>query len=180
MADKNGIRCFYVPESPEEGNTVSLFASVYDSLNQAVENADVQVVVSNAKKKFSFNLMPQEGKWGVYKGSFIAEKNGEYNLIITSDKNNSKMEMQINVGKNQKEHIGRPINMKILQDISAITAGEVMLPENVQKILNEINSLPKRSEIEIRIQLWSEWWWGAIILILLSVVWITRKIFGLL
>jgi uncharacterized membrane protein len=180
LADKNGIRCFYVPESPEEGNTVSLFASVYDSLNQAVEDADVQVEVSNGQKDFSFNMIPQKGKWGVYKGSFIADKNGEYNLKISSDKNNSEMQMQIKVGRIQKERIGRPVNMKILQDLSAITAGEVILPENIHKVLTKISSLPKRNEIEHRIQLWAAWWWGAIILLLLTLFWITRKIFGLL
>ena len=180
LADKNGIRCFFVPETPEEGNTISLFASVYDSLNQPVEDAELKVSVSNGHKKFSFNLIPQKDKWGVYKGSFIANKNGEYDLKITSDKNNSEMEMQIKVGKVQKEQIGRPVNMKILQDISAITAGEVILPENVDSILQKINSLPKRSEIENRIQIWAEWWWGALILLLLTSFWICRKIFGLL
>ena len=180
LADKNGIRCFFVPETPEEGNTISLFASLYDSLNQPVEDADLKVAVSKGNKEFTFNLIAQQGKWGVYKGNFIADENGEYNLKITSGKQNSEMEMQIKVGKVQKEQIGRPINMKILQDLSAITAGEVILPENIDSILQKINSLPKRSEIENRIQIWAQWWWGALILLLLTFFWIFRKIFGLL
>jgi len=180
LAENNGIRCFSVPETPEVGNTVFLFATIYDRLNQPVENGDVKVEVQCEKKKFSFSMIPGKGEWGVYKGSFSADSSGLYDLKITCPQNSSELNMKIKVGKNLKEHVGKPINFKILQEIAGITGGDVYMPEKVNQILKRINALPRNIEIKKRISLWAQWWWAASIIFLLSLFWILRKSFGLL
>ena len=180
LAENSGIRCFSVPETPEVGNTVFLFASIYDRLNQPVENAEVKVEARQGKKKFSFSMIAGKGEWGVYKGSFTADASGVYDLKITCPQNSSELNMKINVGKTLKEHIGKPINLKALQEIANITGGEVYMPEKVNRILKRIESLPVNVEIKHRLPLWAQWWWAAVIIFLLSFLWILRKTFGLL
>jgi hypothetical protein len=180
LAENSGIRCFTVPETPAVGNTVFLFASIYDRLNQPVENGEVKVQVRHGERNFSFSMVAGKGEWGVYKGSFTADSSGTYDIRITCPQNNSELEMKINVGKTLKEHIGKPINLKALQDIANITGGEVYMPEQVNRILKQIESLPSDIEIRHRMLLWAQWWWAAVIIILLTVLWILRKTFGLL
>lgn len=182
LADNKGFRCFIVPENPQAGRTVFLFAALHDRLGRPLDNAVVDVNVSSNKNDniTKFQLLQDKIGWGVYKGSFVPEAGGTYKVSLDSPQSGSKLALDINVTGEKREYIGRPVKIKTLYEIANITRGEVFMPENLNQIISRIDALPQNVEIEKRLLLWSQWWWGAIILLLLTVYWSLRKIFGLL
>ena len=182
LADEKGIRCFFVPETPQLGDVVYMYAAVHDRLNRPIDKATVNVNIKekNNGKNFNFQLIQQKGEWGVYKGSFVPESSGKYNVNLNCPQNGAKLDLNINVSGRKRELIGRPVNLKAMNEIANITGGGVFMPENIDQVISKINALPKQIEIQKRFLLWCQWWWGAIIIAMLTVYWSMRKLFGLL
>ena len=182
LAHDEGIRCFFVPESPREKSKVSLYATLHDRSGRAVDNANVEVTLSseNGKSSTSFKLRQEKEGWGLYKGSFIPETGGIYELAIRCKETGSDIKIKIDVAGKIRERIGQPIRKNSLFEIARITKGAVFKTDELQKLLSTINALPKQIELEKRFLLWCQWWWGAIIIILLSAYWAMRKIHGMI
>ena len=182
MADEKGIRCFFVPETPQAGNKVYIYAAVHDKLKRPLDNATVNVNITdeNNKQNLSFQLLKQQGEWGIYKGIFVPEVSGKYKVALDCPQNGAELDVDINVSGRKLEQTGKPINLKALNEIANITQGAVFMPENINQVVSRINALPRQVEIEKRLMLWCQWWWGAIIVALLSLYWTMRKLFGLL
>ena len=182
LAGGKGIRCFFVPETPQVGNTVYLYATLNDRLGRPVDKAVVNVTLQPKAGGFAvdFSLTQEKEGWGVYKGSFVPETGGIYKARISSPQTGSELDFSINVSVKKREEVGRPVRMKTMYELANITGGGVFMPEELDSIITQINALPQEIEIEKRFLLWCQWWWGAMIILMLTLYWSLRKIFGLL
>ncbi|HBC87321.1 MAG TPA: hypothetical protein DCZ94_10230 [Lentisphaeria bacterium] len=182
LAHDEGIRLFYTPENPKAAQTVFLNATIHDRTGMPVDDAEIIVNVKDKEGKSlqRLKMFPDKGGWGSYKGEFVPDKSGTYVLQMESEKNSIALRTEITVTRESREKIGEPANWNILKEISQITEGELSTPEELDRVVSKIMALPKYIDIEKRFLLWCQWWWGLIILCLISSYWVGRKLTGLI
>ena len=182
LAHDEGIRCFFVPESPRENSQVSLYATIHDRPGRPIDNANVTVTITsdNGSSSTSFKLRQEKEGWGLYKGSFIPEKSGKYELGIHCEETGSELKIKMEVAGTVREKTGQPIRKSSLLETARITKGAIFSTNDINKLISTINALPKQIEFEKRFLLWCQWWWGAIIIVLLTAYWTMRKMNGLI
>ncbi len=183
IAKDAGIRCFFIPEAPRVGGTVFLHASVYDRLNQPIENAEVDVSVMPEEPgdaAAEFRLFADKGEWGVYRGSFAATTPGVHTVTLRCPQNNAELSFKIDVAGKTLERQGQPVNIRALEEIARITKGKLFMTNEMDKLAEHISALPRRTQIHRRLPLWCQWWWAGAIIALLASHWTLRKLFGLL
>ena len=182
LAHENGIRCFFVPETPKKNHRVYLYATLNDRVGRPIDNSDVTVTVKpeTGGRAESFSLVQEKKGWGMYKGSFTPKKQGRYSVNIKAPDHNLSISLPLDVAGVKREKIGQPMRVEIMRELAAITQGKVFTPDQLDMLIKTINALPKQIEIEKRVQLWCTWWWGALILLLLSAYWVLRKLNGMI
>jgi len=79
----------------------------------------------------------------------------------------------------QREQVGRPAPLEVLEEIARITHGETGSPDDLPRFLGRLESLPPPAPQEQRWRLWCHPGWGALIVALLAAYWIGRKIMGM-
>ncbi|HCE46380.1 MAG TPA: hypothetical protein DET40_22780 [Lentisphaeria bacterium] len=182
LAHDEGIRLFYTPENPKASQTVFLNATLHDRTGMPIEDAEIIVNVKDkaGKSVQRLKMFPDKGGWGSYKGEFVPEKSGSYTLNTECEKQSISMKTDITVTRESREKTGEPANWNILKEVSQITDGELITPDEIGKLITKIMALPKYVDIEKRYLLWCQWWWGLIILVLISSYWTGRKLTGLI
>ena len=181
IAYDQGIRCFFVPEAPHAKNLVTLYATLHDRSGAPVDNAPVSVSITpeNGGTATTFKLHQEKNGWGLYKGSFTPDSSGIYTVNISSPQTGSNIDIKLDVSGEKREKIGEPVSRNTLIEITRITKGKLFTPDELDKLVEQVNALPKQVVIEKRFMLWCQWWWGAIIILMLTIYWIARKINGL-
>ena len=89
------------------------------------------------------------------------------------------MESTIHVSQPVREKRGQPANLQVLRELARITGGSSGGVNDFADIINAIKLLPDPQPIEIRHRLWSNPWWGGLILFLLAIYWTGRKLAGM-
>jgi hypothetical protein len=180
LANDEGVRCFYVPESPTVNQKVTLFATIHDRLGKAIDAATVTSTITpkTGKEGQTINLRQEKSGWGLYKGEFTPTVPGSTSVNLTCRNANANMNFNIEVAGESREHIGNPAKFASLREIAGITGGEFFNTNSLKKLVEKIKGLPKQLP-EMRItRIWCAWWWGAIIILLLTIHWSTRKLQG--
>ncbi len=181
LSHDKGIRVFYTPENPQQGEEVFFQATVFDQSGFPLTKGTVMAGVSGpAKKGERLELTPVEGGWGVFQGSFTPQRAGAFKLEVECPEAGHRLVTEIQVGQKTLEKVGQPARFGSLQDISRLTKGSFGRIGDLDRLVEEINLLPKEEDIVRRLPLWSSWWWGVIILGLFSLYWILRKKWGLI
>ena len=181
LAHDEGIRCFFVPESPSVHSTVSFYVTVHDRSGVPVDKANVEITVSPASGKGAgetFRLRQEHTGWGLYKGRFTPDTAGKYEIKVSCAENGSSVSLTLDVAGVKTERTGRPIRGSVLAEIAKITDGVVFSTENVDNMVKTIQALPEQVSLEKRLRLWCEWWWIAGIIALLALYWTLRKLNG--
>ena len=181
LAGKEGVRLSYSPERPEPNDTVFLQSTVLDSAGFPAEEGPVTAsITSPAGRAEVLRFAPVEGGWGVFKSQFKPSEAGRYKVVLDAPAHNRKLETELLVQQRTVEEIGRPINRGILSEISALSGGGSALMSGLEQIIQQISLTPEPRDLEKRIRLWSNPWWGGLILLLLSIYWAGRKAAGML
>jgi hypothetical protein len=76
------------------------------------------------------------------------------------------------------EKPGQPARFEVLQEISTITRGKMLLTNQLDTIIKEIGALPEPDPLERRLRIWCHPLWGGWILLLFGIFWTGRKIAG--
>ena len=180
LAEKEGIRLSFSPETPKVGDRIFLQATVLDKAGFPLEDGNVNGEFLYPKGvDESLNLSEIKGGWGVYSTEFSAKEGGVYKIKIEAPDQDRKLETKINVSMPKREKLGRPVNRSILKEIASITGGESANIDDLEKIIKKILVLPEPNPVELRTLLWSNPWWGGFILLLLVAYWTGRKLVGL-
>ncbi len=180
LSEKEGVRLSYSPETPHVGDTVFLQGTLLDASGLPVENDIVHgKIISPANRSERLDFSPVEGGWGVFKSTFSPVEGGKYKVQLASDKSGRNLETEILVTQPIREKVGQPINGQILQEVANITHGAAASYDKLDDIVQKISLLPEPKPIEKRIRLWSDPWWGGLILFLLTIYWVGRKFAGM-
>ncbi|OVE77754.1 hypothetical protein BVX99_01650 [bacterium F16] len=179
LSHKDGIRVFYTPENPEQGNTVNFQATVFDGNGFPLTDGTVSAsLIRPTKKSEHLALTKIEGGWGVYTGSFVARKAGKYNLVVQAPDVGHRIETDILAAGKTVERIGLPARYGTLKDIARITKGAFATTDELEAVIQQVQALPTDDILVTRFPLWSQWWWGGCILFVMVVFWVFRKLWG--
>ena len=180
LAEKEGVRLSYTPETPKVGDRVFLQTTVLDEAGFPLENGEVNgTIVSPAGRSEQLDLTEVEGGWGVYSAEFSPQEGGSFEIAIDAPEHDRKLETKLTVSLPKREKLGRPVNRPVLAEIASITGGESAGTDHLDELIQKISVLPEPKPAEIRTRLWSNPWWGGAILLLLAVYWTGRKLVGL-
>ena len=180
LAEKDGIRLSYTPETPKVGDRVFLQATVLDEAGFPLENGEVNgSIVSPTGRGEQLELTEVEGGWGVYSAEFSPQEGGAFEIAIDAPEHDRELETKLTVSLPKREKLGRPVNRPVLAEIASITGGENAGTDHLDELIKKISVLPEPKPAEIRTRLWSNPWWGGAILLLLVVYWTGRKLAGL-
>ena len=180
LAEKDGIRLSYTPETPKVGDRVFLQATVLDEAGFPLENGEVNGTINSPTGRGEqLELIEVEGGWGVYSAEFSPQEGGPFEIAIDAPDQDRELKTKLTVSLPKREKLGRPVNRPILGEIATITGGESAGTDHLDEIIKKISVLPEPRPAEIRTRLWSNPWWGGAILLLLVVYWTGRKLAGL-
>lgn len=180
LSDKEGIRVSYSPEAPNVGDTVFLQTTVLDQAGFPLERGNVTGSLAGPdgeQEELEFTAL--EGGWGVFKSRFTPRTSGDFQLVINAPTANRHLESTIHVSQPIREKQGQPANLQVLRELARITGGNSGGVNEFADILNTIKLLPDPQPLEIRHRLWSNPWWGGLILFLLAIYWTGRKLAGM-
>lgn len=181
MSHKKGVRLFYSPENPEQGNQVNFQATVFDEngfpLTEGTVTADL-ITPDNRQQRLT--LDPVDGGWGVFTGKFKAKTAGKYKLTIRAPELGHVLHTIIIASRKTVEKVGVPARYGALKDIAKTTKGQFFMTGKMDDMIAEIQALPKEDLLTSRSPLWSRWWWGLCILGMMCVYWVLRKLWGLI
>jgi uncharacterized membrane protein len=179
-AHDEGFRLAFTPDSPTPGDTVAVSATAFDELGQPLSDAMVTVEVTTPKGNTSRQtLTPVPGGWGVYQGQFVTEQRGKYPIKVSSDQTKRSMQTELEVRGVVREEVGRPAQPGSLKEIAVITRGRYGEAADLAAFIDTLATMPEPEPMEQRIRVWSSPWWGALLLLLLTVYWVGRKLSGL-
>lgn len=180
LAQREGIRLAYTPETPQAGDTVFLQATVLDASGYPVEQGPVTGRVTNPSgREEQLSFTPAEGGWGVFTAAFTTQEGGDYKIEVESKRHERRLETTLPVSQPVVEKMGRPVNSEILREITRLTGGTVGGIESLDNLIAQISVLPEPRPLERRTRLWSDPRWGGLILSLLVIYWVGRKLTGL-
>lgn len=180
LAEKEGIRLSYSPERPQPKETVFLQTTVLDASGFPAEEGPVTGTITSPggrTEQVQFSIL--EGGWGVFKTSFTPQELGKYKFLIEAPKAGRKLETELAVEQPTVEKIGQPVNRQVMQEIASITGGKSVTVEQLNELVHEIALAPEPKPLERRVRLWSNPWWGGLLLFLLTLYWIGRKMAGM-
>jgi uncharacterized membrane protein len=180
LSEKQGIRLSFSPEVPQAGETVFLQATVLDAAGFPIEEGTVVgKITSPSGRTERLDFAPVEGGWGVFKTSFVPPDGGAYRISINCERHNRQLDTDLVIVQPQIEKQGQPANGPLLRELASITQGASGSFEALEKIVQQISTLPEPKPLEQRIRLWSSPWWGGLILGLLGIYWTGRKLAGM-
>ena len=180
LAEKEGIRLSFSPETPKVGDRIFLQATVLDEAGFPLENGEVNgVIIPPTGRGEQLELTEVEGGWGVYSAEFLPQEGGPIEITISAPKHDRELKTKLTVSLHKREKLGRPVNRPVLAEIASITGGESVNTDGLHELIKRISVLPEPRPAEIRTRLWSNPWWGGAILLLLLVYWTGRKLVGL-
>jgi hypothetical protein len=183
LAHAEGIRFFFSPETPSRGDRVFLHATVLDESGYPIEKGPVEAIISYKGQPIAEKMeltALEEGNWGVFTGSFVPQKGGEYDLEIKCDRVKRSVHAKLVVHSPAREQVGRPARSEVLQEIAAITGAKCGPTAELESILNSIKLLPESKPEDRRFRLWCHPLWAGLIIGLLTLYWVGRKLAGLI
>ena len=176
LAEKEGIRLSFTPETPKVGDRVFMQATVLDEAGFPLEDGEVNgEIISPGGQGEQLELTEVEGGWGVYSTEFLPQEGGAYQIKIDAPDHDRELETKIVVTLPKREKLGRPVNRPVLAEIASITGGESANTDNLDEIIQKISVLPEPEPAELRTRLWSNPWWGGTILLFLVIYWTGRQ-----
>ncbi|PTX92233.1 hypothetical protein DB346_25180 [Verrucomicrobia bacterium LW23] len=181
LAGGKQVRLSFTPEDPHVGDAVLLLATVFEVTGFPVETGRVVARVtapSGATERIE--LQAQAGGWGVFRGQFIPREGGAYSIRLVNELGPQSLDTEILVTRPTLERTGQPANLGVLREISALTGGAYAAPSDLERLIQQIALLPDPVPLQQRISLWSQWWFGLAILLLLTIYWAGRKLSGMI
>ena len=179
MAQGESMRLFYSPERPRLDDLVTLNANVMSQSGEPLQDGTVMVQIATPSGKTEgVRLSPSGDQWGLFSGSFTPREQGEHRLRLTCRENASSLETTLAVRRIDRERLGRPARLDVLEEIAAITRGKMVSRGDIDSLLGEIAGLPQPEPMVRRLRIWCHPVWTALIVLLLGLFWTGRKMAG--
>ncbi len=181
LAHEEGIRVFFTPENPRQGEKIFLHATVYDNDGYPLKDGAVTATLSLDDRQVVRQVLQAEGRgWGVFTGSFVPDRQGAYQLEVTCPEADRKVKSGLVVAGVRTEKVGYPARSHVLREISHVTRGRCVPGREVADLVNELKLLPLPEPEERRLRLWCHPLWIGALIFLLGVYWTGRKLVGMI
>jgi hypothetical protein len=180
MAAGKRVRVFFNPERPQPGDTVTLNANAFEPDGSPLRDGGVSVdLTSPDGRSQRLSLEKLESTWGSFSGRFKIDQPGTWKLRVTNHNDESNpLETSLIAQGSEIEKTGQPARPEVLEEITRITRGRIIQPDQIPSLINEINALPQPRPIISRTPLWSHWATLAALIALLATFWTARKLSG--
>ena len=181
MAAGERLRLYRTPDRPKPGDLVSLSANAFDANGVPLREGNVEIEIIAPDNTTKTIIMDRsEGNWGAFTGGFDVDQIGEWKVTagIEGDKTAKTVSTSIIAQGQQIEKVGKPVNNELLKEISRITKGQLITPDQLNQIANLIDALPAKSPLESRYPIWAHIALLILLIILLALFWTGRKLNG--
>jgi hypothetical protein len=180
MAAGKRVRMFFNPERPQPGDTVTLNANAFEPDGSPLRDGGVSVDLSSPDGRSQrLSLEKLESTWGSFSGRFKVDQPGTWKLRVTNHNDESNpLETSLIAQGSEIEKTGQPARPEVLEEITRITRGRIIQPDQIPSLINEINALPQPHPIISRTPLWSHWATLTALISLLATFWTARKLSG--
>lgn len=180
MAAGKRVRMFFNPERPQPGDTVTLNANAFEPDGSPLRDGGVSVDLSSPDGRSQrLSLEKLESTWGSFSGRFKVDQPGTWKLRVTNHNDESNpLETSLIAQGSEIEKTGQPARPEVLEEITRITRGRIIQPDQIPSLINEINALPQPRPIISRTPLWSHWATLTALIALLATFWTARKLSG--
>ena len=180
MAQGQGMRLTYSPENPKAGDEVYLQATLLD-LSGGESNTTLRAELKEPDGKTrNVEFTAMEGGWGVFQTRLKVDLGGAHAMTIYNPNGGQKLETEINVQKVTLEQLGQPANLQVMREIAERSGGESGGLPDLNKLIGAISLVAENEDELERELLWSNPWWGGLIVLLLAIYWVSRKVLGLI
>lgn len=180
MAAGKRVRIFFNPERPQPGDTVTLNANAFEPDGSPLRDGSVSVDLTSPDGRTQrLGLEKLESTWGSFSGRFKVDQPGTWKLRVTNHNDESNpLETSLIAQGSEIEKTGQPARPEVLEEITRITRGRIIQPDQIPSLINEINALPQPYPIISRTPLWSHWATLTALISLLATFWAARKLSG--
>lgn len=175
-----------VSKSFVKGERVEFFAQVNDNASNPIENASVNVNITDGSgKNYDVNMFPTGS--GLYKGFVNGMPEGDYFYLGKASKNGTILgedKGRFIIGDTPLEYMELTMNKTLLQEMASRTGGNFLYNQPTDNLIelilsslkNKQNAVTVRSEIN----LWNLPLIMGIIILLFAIEWFLRKRYGLI
>ncbi len=169
-------------KSYSQNEEVEFYAELYDQSFNPIDTSKIKIKIKNTNSEV--DLVPQGN--GIYSGKFIPNTNGEilFEAINSYYKNSfNHVTSRFYVSNIPIEKIETKLNSKYLKRISFQTNGKYFYIDNAKNIGDFIfHSQPTKNEITIKkdFELWYNKYIIIALIFLLSMEWLSRKLYGMI
>lgn len=167
------------------GEVIDFTAQVYDESFNSVDDASVDVEITNDKNSSKITLTSLQN--GLYEGKFQTNDRGDFSFKGSAKKDNiiyGRDGGSFNIGELDVELSAFQMNKEFLNNLSIQSGGRFYMPDNYSGVFKLINELTiqssKEKEIRKEFALWSNEWLLVILIFSLAIEWLLRKLWGLL
>jgi hypothetical protein len=181
MAKGETMRLYYWPEQPQVRQTIALKCNVMEPGGEPLSRGDVLArIVAPSGKAQSVRFSSTGDEWGEFSARFTPEEAGRHELVLSCKQTAATLETSVFVQGTQAERVGRAARPEVLAEIARITRGQVIEPSRLEGVLSSLASLPEPPASVRRLQLWSHPATIGVMVSLLGLLWVMRKVIGLI
>lgn len=180
MAAGKRVRVYFNPERPQPGDTVTINANAFEPDGSPLRDGSVAVDLTAPDGRAQrLTLGKMESTWGSFSGRFKVDQPGTWKLRASNSNDESNpLETNLIAQGSEIEKTGQPARPEVLEEITRITRGRIIQPDQINTLINDINALPEPRPIISSTPLWSHWATLAALITLLATFWTARKLSG--
>jgi hypothetical protein len=181
MAKGETMRLYYSPDQPQVRQTFALHANVMERNGEPLAKGDVSARITAPSGRTETVRFTSTGEeWGVFNASFTAVEPGKHAVTLLCKQTGAKLDASIFVQGVSAERIGRAARPEVMEEIARVTHGKMLAPGKMDELLQSLANLPDPPPSIRRVQLWSHPMYAGLVVLLLGVLWVGRKIVGLI
>lgn len=180
MAAGKRVRVYFNPERPQPGDTVTINANAFEPDGSPLRDGSVAVDLTAPDGRAQrLTLGKMESTWGSFSGRFKVDQPGTWKLRASNSNDESNpLETNLIAQGSEIEKTGQPARPEVLEEMTRITRGRIIQPDQINTLINDINALPEPRPIISSTPLWSHWATLAALITLLATFWTARKLSG--
>jgi len=201
MAEGELLRFFYTPQRPQIGSRMALHSTVLDPSGAPFANGTIRAEVTAPRHitkgdaatgdtatrdtraegatttRIAFR--PERADWGLYSAEFTPTTAGDHTVRLICEETSAELEATFTVDGETREKLGKPARFDILREIAQVSRGEWIPRDKIETLQTKVLDLPEPEPWVRRVQLWANPYWGAALVLVLSVFWGGRKLRGM-
>ncbi|MBK1832805.1 hypothetical protein [Roseibacillus ishigakijimensis] len=184
IATDQRIRLYFSPERPKPGDRVTLTANVFDANGAPLQKGPIPLELtepSGRTTRLELEAGEGENAWGTFTRSFPVTQAGEWRIdAYLPDETSEEPQLStvILAQDEQLEKVGQPAKIDVMEELATISRGAVARPDELSRLLRELQLLPTPRPQVIPFRLWAHPGTAALLIGLLGLFWTGRKLNG--